>query len=304
MKKTRKIKFTLGMKIASILCCVALVSVGFASWWIVNYPATTAVEAGSFTVYSVDTKNVKITDVTFYDDESDQTGTAVTKDQQGNDVANADAEIIFGAPSEADKSAKFTGNTQDHRWLGYNSEGANAVATEDLTTILDFTVAVKDVVKTQGGTEEQDSQNKLSEFINKISVAFNAGDAYEGKIGSGVATPVIEYRVKSSSTENWNNIAFKSAGTYDKDSNLTLNINNSDANFTKPLDNSSLDIQVKFTFDWNYASSITENPYLYYNAQAYGDGTLATQASEVLTNVFALKDTKYTVNISTDPGQN
>ncbi len=64
MKKTTK-KLSLGMKVASILACLALVSVGFASWWIVQLPDPVQYNDGSFTVYSVDTKNIKIENLEF-----------------------------------------------------------------------------------------------------------------------------------------------------------------------------------------------------------------------------------------------
>lgn len=279
MKKTRKIKFTLGMKIASVLCCVALLSVGFASWWIVQYP-TQAEESGSFTVYKVDTKKVNISTPTFLTDD--------------------DSEIVFGAPTKDEIDAL----TNNYGWLGYNS---SEVALEDLSATLGFTVSVKDVKKEGNNTTEEDSSSKLSEFITEINVAFDAGSVYEGKIGNGVATPIVEYRVRSGNTE-WGD--FKSAGTYSTDNNLTLSITNSDTNFSKPLDNSSLDIQVRFTFGWSYANGTTKNPYLHYNASAYGDGTLATQASEVLTNVYGLYNAEgqayenYSVTINTNPSGN
>ena len=62
--KQRKGKFTLGMKIASILSCIALVSVGFASWWIIRLPSPET-KGGSFEVYSVDEKKINYTDVKF-----------------------------------------------------------------------------------------------------------------------------------------------------------------------------------------------------------------------------------------------
>lgn len=59
MKKTAK-KFSLGVKIASILTCVVIAAAGFASWLIIS-PAEASEENGSFTVYAVDTADVTIT---------------------------------------------------------------------------------------------------------------------------------------------------------------------------------------------------------------------------------------------------
>ncbi len=59
MKKTAK-KFSLGVKIASILTCVVIAAAGFASWLIIS-PAESAEKNGSFTVYTVETSGVTIT---------------------------------------------------------------------------------------------------------------------------------------------------------------------------------------------------------------------------------------------------
>ena len=57
-RKTKK--FSLGVKIASILCCVALTAVGFASWLILK-PAEKIERTGSFEVYTVDENQLTIT---------------------------------------------------------------------------------------------------------------------------------------------------------------------------------------------------------------------------------------------------
>ena len=51
---------SLGVKIASILTCLALTAVGFASWLILK-PAEEKTASGSFTVYSVEDNNIEIT---------------------------------------------------------------------------------------------------------------------------------------------------------------------------------------------------------------------------------------------------
>lgn len=57
-RKTKK--FSLGVKIASILSCLALTAVGFASWLILK-PAETVDRSGSFEVYTVEENNLSIT---------------------------------------------------------------------------------------------------------------------------------------------------------------------------------------------------------------------------------------------------
>ncbi len=106
MTATRKSRFSLSAKIASILACVAILSVGFASWWIVNLPETQKVESGSFTVYTVEEKNITISTATLNP-----------------------ASIIFGYDA--------TGTT---KWLGHSDD----VAAESLSATLTFTVAVDD----------------------------------------------------------------------------------------------------------------------------------------------------------------
>ena len=59
--KQKKFKFSLGLKIATILSCVALVSMGFASWWIISITNNDGAKTGSFTVYTVEEKEVTVT---------------------------------------------------------------------------------------------------------------------------------------------------------------------------------------------------------------------------------------------------
>lgn len=106
--KQRKFKFSLGMKIASILSCIALVSVGFASWWIVKMPDPVTHSDGSFEVYAVTEKNVEITEFNL-----------------------TNPTIIFGKP-------ETTQTTAD--WLIASS----AVKDENLKATLTFKVSVKD----------------------------------------------------------------------------------------------------------------------------------------------------------------
>ncbi len=105
MKATKKIKFSLGMKIVSILSCLAIVSVGFASWWIVNLPAEKATATGSFTVYSVSEKNITFGDV------------------EGTDTA-----IIFGQPANTETKTTWLGKTK--------------VENENLTAIISIPVTL------------------------------------------------------------------------------------------------------------------------------------------------------------------
>ena len=52
-------KFSLGVKIASVLSCLALTAVGFASWLVIK-PADPVERMGAFEVYTVDENNITI----------------------------------------------------------------------------------------------------------------------------------------------------------------------------------------------------------------------------------------------------
>ena len=107
MKATRKIKFSLGIKIASILSCLAIVSVGFASWWIINYPEAVEYSEGSFEVYAINRKEIKFDGLGVADDSNPQ--------------------IVFGHPGSGTTS-----------WLGYST----SVLQENLSTILKFNITL------------------------------------------------------------------------------------------------------------------------------------------------------------------
>ncbi len=69
MRKRTK-KFSLGIKIISLLACVAIMSVGFASWLIIKMPETTTVDGGSFTVYEVEDKTVNFGTISWVNNKS------------------------------------------------------------------------------------------------------------------------------------------------------------------------------------------------------------------------------------------
>ena len=165
--KQRKIKFSLGMKIASILSCLALVSVGFASWWIIQLPQTTT-KHGSFEVYEVETKKIQFDAIKFVTEAG----------------ADDDANITFGYPAATVQSP----------WVGYDSTG---MAPEDLEAIMQFNVTL-----TSG-----DSNDKISSYMKQVNIELTIPDAYKQRIVNAtnktgcVAVPVISYRLGTSG--NW-----------------------------------------------------------------------------------------------------
>lgn len=81
LKKFRKVRLSLSMKIISLLSCIALVSMGFASWWIIKIDTGTTM--GSFVTYEVDEKNIHIDGFTSLID------------------ADSHPDIVFGAPANS-----------------------------------------------------------------------------------------------------------------------------------------------------------------------------------------------------------
>ena len=153
MKQT-KFKFSLGMKLVSILSCIALVSVGFASWWIVNYPAPKELSDGSFEVYSVDEKNIYFDSVSF---------------GSGKD----NALVIFGYP---------TGAEDNKGWFGYSTSGENAVQEEDLQAVLSFTLKI------------DDGDGAINDYVENVFVDFTPNDTdFAGLVDNYISAPVITY---------------------------------------------------------------------------------------------------------------
>ena len=110
---TRKnTKFTLGIKIASILTCLAMTAIGFAAWLIVKTPDPVT-QTGDFTVYTVAENNVTIT---------------VAPKSDGS------TDIIFGKPA----------TTNNDNWLYAQGD----MSAEQLTAI--FSVTVTSVVAPEG----------------------------------------------------------------------------------------------------------------------------------------------------------
>ena len=113
--KHRKTKLSLGLKIASILSCVAILSAGFAAWCIVQTPSK-LLENGSFTVYTVTQKEITVTNASI-----------------------TPATIVFGKP---------TSTTTSTTWLVAKDESGAPMATDVLTATLTFTVGIKDDTET------------------------------------------------------------------------------------------------------------------------------------------------------------
>ena len=69
MQKSKSAKFSLAIKIASILTCVSVMAVGFASWLILKPAETVGDQSGSFTVYNVGEAQFTYSDLTWTNSE-------------------------------------------------------------------------------------------------------------------------------------------------------------------------------------------------------------------------------------------
>ena len=159
---TRKnTKFTLGIKIASILTCLAMTAIGFAAWLIVN-PATATFDDGSFTVYTVSQNKVDIA----------VTGEGTT--------------IVFGTP-ELDEDDKLP-TTSNHWLLAHGT-----MAEEALVATFTATITSDDPATTDDEGEPNNDGLNLSEIVDQITVSF-AGDALlAAAIEDGyIAEPTIQ----------------------------------------------------------------------------------------------------------------
>ena len=267
MTKGRKIKITLLTKITSILCCVALVAVGFAIWWIVNYPSEVPVNDGSFAAYTTGTRNVTIGTPTF-----------------------ETPEIKFGAPTADDLSALQDALQGKTPWLTYDTE---KIPTENLSSILKFSVQVDG----EGDT--------LAKFIDHIYVEFNAGTEYEDLIGTRVANPVVKYHVSTTenATVNWESA---STATYNKDNDVPLKIDITDASMNSQIVYVQVKFDFDWEYKpTGVTTAIHDNPYIYCNNQDFNP-TLANDMindakTGILDQVAGLNDKTYTVKIYTDP---
>ena len=209
MKKTTK-KLSLGMKIASILACLALVSVGFASWWIIQFPQAKTINEGSFEVYSVDTKEITFENPTFTDG----------------------AEIVYG----------YNNADPEYNWLGadkYSGTNTSGVKPEKLSATLQFKVKLDDA---NGNLDDYLSEIKVEfDAGTAYETAMSANANYGGVVAVGA--PTVEYRITKEAS--FTNEQFASCGqTYTTANNLAFTF------APPADCGDELLVEVKFTFAW------------------------------------------------------
>ena len=259
--KKKTTKFSLGFKIVSILACLTLVSVGFASWWIIKPPAQQTAE-GSFEVYAVSTKNIAISAPTFED---------VTLDLNGADQTVSSSKIIFG-------KADFPTDATNHKWLLVGAD----VYDENLTATMNFNVSVKD------GSSDTSTTN-LAELLESVKLTMVIPTNLKTAITNGYITSKIAYTTTNGTTKQ-GEVAID--GTKDS---VELVIDMSGAVGVGDAIVNSVDVEVTFEFDWG-TKFHGENPYTYFNKSAYTE-TLAAEAADVLGTLTNLNASTYSVTL-------
>ena len=265
MKKFKS--FSLGIKIACILSCVALLSVGFAAWWIIQ-PPETKTASGSFVVSTVETKGITVTP------------TIATSVTEGDNAGK----IIFGKPTDSDTTAT---------WLLPEGD----MATEVLTATLKIAVEVT------GNTNDTKKAN-INDLVNSVVITLQLPDAYETAIENNyLAAPTIGTVKCGETTLNKADALTPTAstyvisGAYDNTNGLTL---------TLPVSAvESATYTVDLVFDWGSLTE-NNNPFDFYNNgkgyDAKRDGsedTYAEEADALLTAVAGLSSATYDITIAT-----
>lgn len=255
--KHRRTKLSLGIKIASILSCVAILSAGFAAWWIVKTPTATET-GGSFEVYEVLQKEISVTNVTL-----------------------SSANIVFGVPASTSNPEK---------WLLKK----DTMSADQLNATLDFNIGINS--KVQEGTSTNttaDATTTLSTLIDQLTITMEPSkaddDAFATKFNTAVTNGSIvvkitgTYKVGNDYTGNVN-------WTYSANDNVceidTTGI---------PAGTVTFDLSIDFAWGPTANTNHT-NPYDYYNTKDYSDG-LATEAFTLLNDVYALNGGTYKITI-------
>ncbi|MBO5907951.1 MAG: hypothetical protein J6Q85_07375 [Clostridia bacterium] len=164
--KTKR-NFSIGIKIASILSAVAILSIGFASWLIVSAPNDQTYADGSFTVQAVEMKSATISGIT-----------------------SSDSSVVFG------KGAAPSGEgVTNYGWLK-----ATDVGNDDLNASFSFTLTSKD-----GKDPSELALNEVLKTITIVLDTPDAFDAAvaDGYLGA----PTVSYSYGESVTASSSNFA-------------------------------------------------------------------------------------------------
>lgn len=168
--KTKR-NFSLGIKIASILSAVAILSVGFASWLIVSNPVPATHNTGSFQIETVEMRTATI---------------AV------NEEKTKDTLIVFGA-------AKGTIAENDTGWLRAPKDDNGNIIEENLTATIVFDVTAEGKNASGENITIADAIDtitiKLGDESGMLPGAYNAKVTVGGEEKSVLAAPVVKYQI-------------------------------------------------------------------------------------------------------------
>lgn len=260
--KTRRRKFGIGLKIASLLTVIAVVSVGLASW-IITAPTEESTTTGTIQVDTVDTSKVTLTGE--WVNVTEEQGTITVGAKLEDDAPT----IYYGAPA--------TSSVQN-LWLT-NNDGK----TENL-------VAWLKVTATATGTAT----------VSNLTVTFAASKVkqFEDAIGASIGAPdftVWAQTDESTYAQQGSTLTYNKDATTEGESPV-----NADYLQIALSGSNTHTYYIKVEFKWG-TDFDGKNAYEYFNKLNNGTYTeaLATQAKDALEDLHAaLKDVSYTMTIA------
>ena len=259
--KMRRRKFGIGLKIASLLTTIAVVSVGLASW-VITAPTIAATAGGTIQVDTVSTKKVTLAGTWVSVTESEN---AITV---GNDLGKNAPVIYYGQPANP---------TATHSWLTNND-----TAKENLTAWLKVTA-----------TTEGDAT------VSNLTVTFTASDSakFNGAIAVVPETDT-ESKIKGKTLIGAPKFTvWKYDGEKYVKGDMTT-YSSTDSKAAVSLTGSTAHTYIiKVEFSWGTAFG-NENAYEHFNKEGY-DSDSADIATEALTKLnAALSDVTYTMTVT------
>ena len=256
--KTRRRKFSIGLKIASLLTVIAVASVGLASW-IITAPTTAAQADGTIQVDTVSTSKVTLTGE--WVNVTEEQGTITV----GAKLDNAPV-IYYGAPETSSVQNPWLTNDDDKKenlvaWLK-----VTATATETAT-------------------------------VSNLTVTFAASDVekFEGAIDASIGAPqftVWAQTDESTYAQQGSTLTYNKDATTEGESPVNadyLQIALSGSN------THTYYIKVEFKWGSNFGG---QNAYDYFNAQAYDENLATQATTKLTALRTALEGVSYTMTVA------
>ncbi len=270
--KTKRRKFGIGLKIASLLTTLAVVSVGLASW-IITVPTQSAPVNGTIKVDTVSTSQITLTGewINVKEENSTITLTGATK--------GSNSQMYYGAPETTIENAWLTnGDTKKENlvaWLKVTATTSNAT-------------------------------------LSSLTVKFEATNVskFEGAIGASIGAPEFtvwkETKTTTPAEGEGETVSYTYAKvgnteTYNKDAKATVEEQQVDADYLQiSLSGSNTNVYyIKVEFKWG-SDFGNRNAYTYFNELEYSP-ELASEATTKLTNLYdALNGVSYKMTIDAD----